>query len=99
MLKERKMEKETKQMTQNSNTTQHYRVILLPKNIVHTHTHLLCLVRKELDDVILYPWVAEEDKEAPADGPALLLESEQVWSVGGEGGRERQGKERVIISL
>ena len=34
--------------------------------------------------------MVEEDKEAPVDGPALLLESKQVWSVGREGGRERQ---------
>ena len=39
--------------------------------------------------------MVEEDKEAPVDGPALLLESEQVWSVGREGGRERQRRERV----
>ena len=37
--REKEEKRESKQTTQTSNTTQHYWVILLPKNIVHTHTH------------------------------------------------------------
>ena len=63
--------------------------------------NLLCLVKKELDDVILPLGVVEEDKETPVDEPRPLLESEEVWSMelvreerdGGREGRREGGRE------